>query len=724
MFSASTIKKWGGGSKEEAAIFLHGIEQDFGHKVQSIWEGNVLECAFAGDVNKLEIVKSCSKAAQTIIETYKDEKRNKRPFSVSSSQVNIFDVAKTVLQKKIRMIDNNMNDRDGLPLVADESGRARIDVTPRREKVRRTTALTRNEKETIRRNLQKQLDEEEYTQEILVEAKEFQKGLQEFNAEWREGETGTEAKRDKELLKCFRVCASRLITEAGTGRVPTDMADYKVHLSNLHSNAVPNSRGQAIDPMLVSVNQESQEVLEGTRRKMGASIVSESNAREVSALLGFVRGVKVRLQPFFWLCNLFKKKEEVLVIKEDVHASLAEVVERVYRQGGREATVEQANSDGRVASGAATRYEVFEQGLEKNSRYLNEGVVESKTFKGVHKIEGIGAGAPGEESAEPQGQVLALSLSKDPCAKAILEKLTKFDARLTETFFQNSKEVEKAKSKTAEEEAEKKKEDEEKKEKKKSKKRKAREKEESDSEGSDSGKKLVALLKENNKQILEVVKGELSKVAGAVGIPVSQGLDNQRCYNFERTGFCRFGDKCKFVSSHTGQSAQGGYASPMKQNMGGNNYQNSRHSFSPQQQNQNQNFRGQNFQGGGNPQFQNAQFQGGGGAQFQGGGGAQFHGGGGAQFQGGGGAQFQGGGGGGPLRFQKGQGTFPECKREQFCEALWKTGKCVLASCSGPHGKWDETAQLQCRFEENGEKCPFQMGLRGCRRLHKFCKKI
>ena len=167
MFSASTIKKWGGGSKEEAAIFLHGIEQDFGHKVQSIWEGNVLECAFAGDVNKLEIVKSCSKAAQTIIETYKDEKKNKRPFSVSSSQLNIFDVAKTVLQKKIRMINNNMNDQDGLPLVADANGRARIDVTPRRQKVRRTV-LTRNEKETIRKNLQKQLDEEEFTEEILL----------------------------------------------------------------------------------------------------------------------------------------------------------------------------------------------------------------------------------------------------------------------------------------------------------------------------------------------------------------------------------------------------------------------------------------------------------------------------------------------------------------------------------------------------------------------------
>ena len=50
---------------------------------------------------------------------------------------------------------------------------------------------------------------------------------------------------------------------------------------------------------------------------MGASIVSESNAREVSALLGFVRGVKVRLQPFFWLCNLFKRKEEVRWEVED-----------------------------------------------------------------------------------------------------------------------------------------------------------------------------------------------------------------------------------------------------------------------------------------------------------------------------------------------------------------------------------------------------------------------
>ena len=382
------------------------------------------------------------------------------------------------------------------------------------------------------------------------------------------------------------------------------MAEYKVHLSNLHSKTVSNSRGQAIDPMLVSVNQESAEVLEGTRRKMGASIVSESNAREVSALLGFVRGVKVRLQPFFWLCNLFKKKEDVLVIKEDVHASLAEVVERVYRQGGREATVEQANVDSRVASGAATRYEVFEQGLEKNSRYLNEGVAEGKVFKGIHKLEGVGAGAPGEESAESQSQVLALALSKDPSARAVLEKLTKLDARLTETFFQNSKEAEKAKGKAAaEEEVDKKREDEEKKEKKKSKKRKAKEKEDSDSDESESGKRLVALLKENNKQILDVVSREISKVAA--GGAVSAGAqDNQRCYNFERTGFCRFGDKCRFVSSHIGPGAQSGFGSPARPQMGGNNYQNSRQGFSPQQQNQNQNFRNQNFQGGGNPQFQ------------------------------------------------------------------------------------------------------------------------
>ena len=308
MFSTSTIKKWGGGSKEDAAIFLHGIEQDFGHKVQTIWEGNVLECAFAGDVNKLEIVKSCSQAAQQIIETYKDEKKNKRPLA-ASSQGNVFEVAKTVLQKKIRMIDNNMNDRDGLPLVTDERGNARIDVTPRKEKIRRVATLTRNEKDAIRRNLQKQLDEEDFTEETLLEAKAFQRGVQEFQQEWRDGEAGSEAKRDRELLKCFRVCASRLITEAGTGRVPFDMAEYKVHLSGLHTSRV-DSRGVAIDSMLVVVNQEAAEVLEGTRRKMGASIVSESNAREVSALLGFVRGVKVRLQPFFFGFVTFSRRKK------------------------------------------------------------------------------------------------------------------------------------------------------------------------------------------------------------------------------------------------------------------------------------------------------------------------------------------------------------------------------------------------------------------------------
>ena len=262
MFSTSTIKKWGGGSKEDAAIFLHGIEQDFGHKVQTIWEGNVLECAFAGDVNKLEIVKSCSQAAQQIIETYKDEKKNKRPLA-ASSQGNVFEVAKTVLQKKIRMIDNNMNDRDGLPLVTDERGNARIDVTPRKEKIRRVATLTRNEKHEIRRNLQKQLDEEDFTEETLLEAKAFQRGVQEFQQEWRDGEAGSEAKRDRELLKCFRVCASRLITEAGTGRVPFDIAEYKAHLSGLHTSRV-DARGIAIDSMLVVVNQEAAEVLEGT----------------------------------------------------------------------------------------------------------------------------------------------------------------------------------------------------------------------------------------------------------------------------------------------------------------------------------------------------------------------------------------------------------------------------------------------------------------------------
>ena len=57
-----------------------------------------------------------------------------------------------------------------------------------------------------------------------------------------------------------------------------------------------------------------------------------------------------------------------------------------------------------------------------------------------------------------------------------------------------------------------------KKEKKKGKKRKAKEKDDSDSDESESGKRLVALLKENNKQILDVVSKEISRVAGGAVI--------------------------------------------------------------------------------------------------------------------------------------------------------------------------------------------------------------
>ncbi len=128
-----------------------------------------------------------------------------------------------------------------------------------------------------------------------------------------------------------------LILEVTTGQVPADASEYRRHLVGLHQEA------KGVEPMLVEVSGEAIVVLEVTRRKMCASVL-EPKVHDVAGLLSFVRTVKPRLHHSFWLCKLYKilKKEEVKLLhcQEDVHASLAEIVERVYRQGGREATVE------------------------------------------------------------------------------------------------------------------------------------------------------------------------------------------------------------------------------------------------------------------------------------------------------------------------------------------------------------------------------------------------
>ena len=672
--SSLAFEKYTGGTAQDIVLFLHGIEENFRHKLATLWKEDVLLRAFTRDTRKCEVVRFASLAAEKVVEQSKAAKARER-FDTKSPQTDILHTAKKITQKKIKMLDSAIEDDDAeLPIIEQENGVIRLDITPRKDIPK--TKPDRDLKETIRRNLNEELTLEYYSEETMTEANEYIKMTEKLKEKFTTKDTeGVAGKRDKELLKIFHVCTHNLVLESVLGQVPSAANNYEVMLQGLHEE-----RKQARDPALLVDTDKS---LENTRRKLYQTL-SSPQLLKVTDLLKYVRHQRQHLNVYMWFCSLFRLKSDLENLKEDIHDVLANAIDEVFSKANDNSS-SMPKLDDRVKNGTMTRFEFYVEMLESRDRAAKTTAQVSdpeKSFSGIKKIEEI-AEKTDIVNQEIDANVFAMGLlSKDPAAKLIYEKLTKLESRMCESSF----------TKDEDQKEKKKKEEEEKKEKAEDKKEKAKRKRNKDkdsSSGSDSDdkstrkktKEIISLMnkkfEDQNKRFDELKSnGFQNQNQNQNGFSQNQNHNNasnrsqnaqnqtsvpNECWYFSKHGTCSYGDNCRKLHIVKTQGST----------------QNAQNSNS-----QNIHTRANVQNGNGIAQHANSNSNG----------------------------QVQ-------------QKRFPEFRRERFCEPLWTTGKCENKNCPGPHGDWDETNEKQCYFEQRGEKCPF-IGNKKCRMNHKQCVRL
>ena len=96
--SSLAFEKYTGGTAQDIVLFLHGIEENFRHKLATLWKEDVLLRAFTRDTRKCEVVRFASLAAEKVVEQSKAAKARERFDTRSPSTDN------EITQKKIELL--------------------------------------------------------------------------------------------------------------------------------------------------------------------------------------------------------------------------------------------------------------------------------------------------------------------------------------------------------------------------------------------------------------------------------------------------------------------------------------------------------------------------------------------------------------------------------------------------------------------------------------------
>ena len=144
--SSLAFEKYTGGTAQDIVLFLHGIEENFRHKLATLWKEDVLLRAFTRDTRKCEVVRFASLAAEKVVEQSKAAKARER-FDTRSPQKDIMQTAKKITKKKIEMLDSVLADNNAELPIVDKDGVLVLDITPRKNITK--TKPDRGVKETM-----------------------------------------------------------------------------------------------------------------------------------------------------------------------------------------------------------------------------------------------------------------------------------------------------------------------------------------------------------------------------------------------------------------------------------------------------------------------------------------------------------------------------------------------------------------------------------------------
>ena len=99
--------KWDGGSAEDLVKLLHAIEEQNIVDLQCLLKGATLMSVFAGDANKMLIIRQCIQASSDVLESFEQNKFIlKNSLRKQGDEEDERTVAATLLESKIKFLNS------------------------------------------------------------------------------------------------------------------------------------------------------------------------------------------------------------------------------------------------------------------------------------------------------------------------------------------------------------------------------------------------------------------------------------------------------------------------------------------------------------------------------------------------------------------------------------------------------------------------------------------
>jgi hypothetical protein len=425
--------KWDGGTAEDLVKILHSIEEQNIVDLQSLLKGATLMSVFAGDANKMLIIRQCIQASSDVLESFEQSKYLlKTSLRSKEDDEDETAVAASLLKAKIKFLTSlKKDDEVELPMITDaKTGYSYPDFTPAKAK-RSTSSIvktTKDDRRTIVRNLSLELETADFGDETLIEAK-FK--IAESKSKKNTSHASLKAENDKTLLIYYRVLVKELLIEVMTGTLSSQTIDFAAKVAEAKTKG-----GTVADS-----NDLMERVRALTYTRISNMIVPNANE-----MLAFTRKLKPELNTYLWFAKIYGTDEEVKRLRRDIHNVLAGKLDHISAEAGMSLSMN-GQCDARVQGGTMTKYDYYVEFVEGIARAKGSSKPTTELPKpAIRLVQGASAptsddnhalvNLPNAVDALQQAQILlAGALSKNPEGQAVLEKLSQLKSTLSETYF-------------------------------------------------------------------------------------------------------------------------------------------------------------------------------------------------------------------------------------------------------------------------------------------------
>jgi hypothetical protein len=346
--------KWEGGTAEDLVKILHSIEEQNIVDLQSLLKGATLMSVFAGDANKMLIIRQCIQASSDVLESFEQNKYLlKTSLRSKEDDEDETAVAASLLKAKIKFLTSMKKDDDvELPIITDaKTGYKYPDFTPAKAK-RSTSALvttTNEDRRTIVRNLSLELETADFGEETIIEAKVK---IAENKNKRSTSHASLKAENDRTLLIYYRVLVKELLIEVMTGTLSSQTIDFAAKVAEAKTKG-----GTVADS-----NDLMERVRALTYTRISNMIVP--NAQE---MLAFTRKLKPELNTYLWFAKIYGADAEVTRLRRDIHNVLAGKLDNISAEAGMSLSMN-GQCDARVQGGTMTKYEYYVEFVEGIAR--------------------------------------------------------------------------------------------------------------------------------------------------------------------------------------------------------------------------------------------------------------------------------------------------------------------------------------------------------------------